>query len=131
MGAARIAASLARACTHNTVVANATARVRAARHSPQAQIVVSTKCRGEIVMLKITHTAQLTSLLLVLGGFAFSANAAEVVPDTAQEQEASLEGSNAPDTSAAAQPMERKTDGMECVRQMPRWRPDPNSLFTC
>jgi len=82
-------------------------------------------------MLKITYTAQLTSLLLVLGGFAFSANAAEAVPDTAQEQEASLEGSNAPDTSAPGRAMERKTDGIKCIRQMPRWRPDPNSMFKC
>ena len=82
-------------------------------------------------MLKITHTAHPASLLLVVAGFAFSGTPAEAVPNTAQEQEASLEGSNAPDTSAAAQAMERKTNGMECVRQMPRWRPDPNSLFKC
>ena len=82
-------------------------------------------------MLKITYTAQLASLLLVAGWFAFSATPAEAVPDAAQEQEASLEGSNAPDTSATGQAVERKTDGIECIRQMPRWRPDFNNMFKC
>ena len=82
-------------------------------------------------MLKITHTAHPASLLLVVAGFAFSGTPAEAVPNTAQEQEASLEGSNAPDTSAAGQAMERKTDVIKCIRQMPRWRPDPNSIFKC
>ena len=82
-------------------------------------------------MLKITYTAQLASLLLVAGWFAFSGTPAEAVPDTAQEQEASIEGSNAPDTSAAGQAMERKTDVIKCIRQMPRWRPDFNNMFKC
>ena len=82
-------------------------------------------------MSKITYTTQLASLLLVAGWFAFSGTPAEAVPDAAQEQEASLEGPNAPDASAAGQAVERKTDGIECVRQMPRWRPDFNSMFKC
>jgi len=82
-------------------------------------------------MLKITYTAQPASLLLVVAWFAFSATPAQAVPDTAPEQEASLEGSNAPDTFAAGQALERKTDSTECVRQMPRWRPDPNNMFKC
>jgi len=75
-------------------------------------------------------TSQLASLLLVAGWFAFSGTPAEAVPDAAQEQEALLEGSNAPDASAAGQAVER-TDGIECVRQMPQWRPDPHSMFKC
>jgi hypothetical protein len=96
-----------------------------------AQIVVSTKCRGEIVMLKITYTAQLASLLLVVGWFAFSGTTAEAVADTAPGQQASLEGSNAQGASAADQAMELKTDGIKCVRQMPRYRPAPDFLFKC
>ena len=70
-------------------------------------------------------TSQLASLLLVAGWFAFSGT-----PAAAQEQEALLEGSNAPDASAAGQAVER-TDGIECLRQMPQWRPDPHSMFKC
>src|SRR5262249_25742493 len=44
------------------------------------------KCRGGIVMLKITYTAQPASLLLVVAWFAFSATPAQAVPDTAPEQ---------------------------------------------
>src|SRR5262245_32993537 len=44
------------------------------------------------------------------GWFAFSATPAQAVPDTAPEQEASLEGSNAQDASAAGQAMERKIE---------------------
>src|SRR5262249_24969884 len=131
MGAARIAASLARACAHKTVWQ------MSLRESARRDILLrlrssrATKRRGEIVMLKITYTAQLASLLLVAGWFRFSATPAQAVPDTAPEQEASLEGSNASDTSAAGQAMERKTDVIKCIRQMPRWRPDPNNMFKC
>ena len=81
-------------------------------------------------MLKITYTAQLASLLLVAGWFAFSGTTAEAVPDTAPGQQASLVGSNAQDDSAAGQAMERKT-GIKCVRQMPRYRPAPDFIFKC
>ena len=81
-------------------------------------------------MLKITYTAQLASLLLVVGWFAFSGTTAEAVADTAPGQQASLEGSNA-QGSAAGQEMELKTDGIKCVRQMPRYRPAPDFIFKC
>jgi hypothetical protein len=71
-------------------------------------------------MLKITHTAQLASLLLVVGWFAFSGTTAEAVQDTAPGQQATLGNSNAQDASAAGQ----------CVRQ-PRYRPAPDWLFKC
>jgi hypothetical protein len=73
-------------------------------------------------MLKITYTAQLASLLLVVGWFAFSAITAEAVADTAPGQQASLVGSNA---------QEREADDIKCVRQMPRYRPAPDFIFKC
>jgi len=83
-------------------------------------------------MLKITYTAQLASLLLVAGWFAFSGTTSEAVADTAPGQQASLEGSNAQDAaSAAGQGMERKTDGIKCAPQMPRYRPAPDFVFKC
>jgi hypothetical protein len=85
-------------------------------------------------MLKITYTAQLASLLLVAGWFAFSGTTAEAVEDTAPPKQALLEGSNAQDASAAVQAMERKTDGTKCARQMPagyRAPPAPDFIFKC
>ncbi len=73
-------------------------------------------------MLKITYTAQLASLLLVAGWFAFSATPAQAVPDTAPGQQASLVGSYA---------QEREADDIKCVRQMPRYRPAPDFIFKC
>ena len=73
--------------------------------------------------------------LIVSGGPAradeTAQNSAEAVADTASGQQASLVGSNARDDSAAGQAMERKTDGIKCVRQMPRYRPAPDFVFKC
>jgi hypothetical protein len=75
--------------------------------------------------------AQVASLLLVVGWFSLSGTTAEAAPDTAPGQQALLVGSNAQDASAAGQAMERKTDGIKCVRQMPRYRPAPDFMFKC
>jgi hypothetical protein len=54
-----------------------------------------------------------------------------ITVDSASGQQALVGGSNAQDASAAGQAMERKTDGIKCVRQMPRYRPAPDFIFKC
>ena len=82
-------------------------------------------------MLKITYAAQLASLLLVAGWFAFSGTTAEAVADTAPGQQASLVGSNAQDASAQVKQWSARQTTLNVSSQMPRYRPAPDFIFKC
>ena len=76
-------------------------------------------------MSRNTYTAtQLASLLLVVGWLAFSGTTAEAVTGTALAL-----AQPAPPVGQEAAP-EREND-IKCVRQMPRYRPAPETMFKC